>query len=495
LLIEEGSSKPCSYEARERVLVAHAPTLQGGSLVAIPARVLAYGWHSQNDIVTVAVKCSAAFDPVAAGVTRASWTTPALFDPRCDLVPSKRQCDVLVSGSSSVPPRPSGYGSGMRAAEIRIGDVLALRFFVDARTTGRVPLDPERVADERGVPGLQLGPANVGPPARLLHHDQRLEGFQCMPAAHRIALGDPVERVVLSGLLDTEDPLTIVLPETSPRVLVDPAWSSAQVQELNMYLDTITIAFDRAAIDLVWRGVYGGTVRSVDRLILGFGIEEQDEEEESYLQRWTPVLRELSRGQFYYAWELDDAVEGRAPPDLDHAHLTMAQLEGWEFPVAPTPQVTLEKYARVTAELGEGRDKRELVLAKHGFDEASWAIEERAWGTQLAVLPDGEDSQPRRYSELVIKCQDELAAPEEQKLGVADYAALAVKMERSEPAKVLSDARMSQGAYMRLERRIGTLAKADAAVQAELEREIAAAREREPFVKPEPPPIAKEALK
>lgn len=495
-----------AYEVRERVLVAHAPTStevdgladrsRPAPLALIPARVLVYEWHSELDYLTVAVKVSAAFDRHASGVARASWTAPAAFDARCDLVPMKNGCDVLLQGSAGVPPRPSGYSSGMRAAELRLADALSCRFFVDARYPGRVPLSAERVADLRGVFGVDLGPTNIGHPGRLLSPEVPIEKFQCRPADYRVPFDSPIARATLTGLLEADDPLVVVFPETSPRILIDPAWSK-DVVEGALYLDTITLDLDRAAFDFVWRSTFPGTMRGVDRLILGFGVDEREDEEESFLERWSPVLRELSRGSFYWAHELDDVMEGKDPPELDEPHALMARLEGWEFPVAPTPQIPLDRYARITVELGqiEGPNKRELVLAKHGFDEASWAIEERAWSTQFAELPDGEDSPARRFGELVVAIQDELETPEERELGVVDYARLSVKMERGEPAKVLAAANMSQGAFMRFERRIKRLVKSDERARKELADEVAAARAREPYVAPELSPIAQEALK
>lgn len=497
-----------SYEARERVLVAHAPTPAslghaGGAqqedrskptpLVMIPARVLVYGWHAELDYLTVAVKVSAAFDPNAAGVTRASWTTPAAFDARCDLAPMKDACDVVVQGSARVPPRPSGYGSGVRAAELRLAEALSCRFLIDARHPGRVALEPGRVADLGGVMGLQLGPTNLGHPGRLLHPETPLEAFQCRPADYRVPLDAEIARATLTGLLEPDDPLLVVFPEACPRVLVDPAWSK-EVVEAALYLDTLTLDLDRACFDFVWRSSFPGSLRGVDRLILGFGVEAPGQQQ-SYLERWSPVLRELSRGAFYWAHELDDVVEGRDPPPLDEPHALMARLEGWEFPVAPSPQIPLEQYAKISVELGEGRQKRELVLAKHGFDESSWAIEERAWSTQFAELPEGEDSPARRYGELIIQLQDELSGPEEEQLTVADYARLSVKLERGEPAKVLAEAGLSQGAFLRFERRIKQLVKHDEAAKRTLADEVAAARAREPYVAPGLSPLAEEALK
>lgn len=493
-----------SYERRERVLVAHAPSstsLDGQAgrstpapLVTIPARVLVYEWHSGLDYLTVAVKVSAAFDREAAGVARASWTSPAPFDARCDLVPMKNACDVILQGSAFVPPRPSGYGNGMRAAELRLADALSCRFFLDARYPGAAPLAAERVADLRGVFGVDLGPLNIGHPGRLLSPELPIEKFQCRPEGCRVAFDQQIARATLTGLLQTDDPLVVVFPETSPRILIDPAWSK-DVVEAALYLDTITLDLDRCAFDFVWRSTFPGSVRSVDRLILGFGIEDSRDEEESYLERWSPVLRELSRGSFYWAHELDDVMEGRDPPELDEPHALLARLEGWEFPLAPTPQIPLEKYARITVELGEARGKPDLVLAQHGFDQASWAIEERAWSTQFAQLPDGEDAPGRRFGELLVQIQDQLITPEERELGVVDYARLSVKMERGEPAKVLAEAKMSQGAFMRFERRIKQLVKSDASAQKQLADEVAAARAEEPYVAPELSPIAQEALK
>ncbi len=445
-----------------------------GELAFVPTRVLSFAWRARHEqFVTVAVKTSVSFvDGAEAGTVKGLWAEVPPFDPAIDLLPGKRACDVLLRGHAEIPPMPSGYSSGVRAAELMVGERSIARFLVDARRTGRIPLTPSSIG--RAGSGAELDLVPKKPPAlsRIVDGDFELDACQLVGPAQRVPLDEPVFAVTLSGLLEPNDPLTVTFPIITPRLLVDPAASYDEMTEAPLVLDTLLVDLDRRAIDLVWRTVVEGTLEGIDRLILGF-VPDLPEDPEA---RWSRVLRELPRGQFQLAYSAEDVTEGREPPELDEPTLEMARLETWEHPIGPTPQISLEKYARVTAELMEQRMTRELTLAKHALDERSFAIEERAWSSILATVPEQEPSPQTRFGELIIKFQDELAAPGEEELGLVEYAALAAKMETREPMKVLAEAKLSQPAFMRLERRVDAMIDADPSLEAELEREMARVR-------------------
>jgi hypothetical protein len=444
-----------------------------GELAFVPARVLAFGWRAQEEVVTVAVKTtvSFAFDELS-GTVKGLWTEVPPFEPEIDLIPGKRACDVIVRGHAEIPPMPSGYSSGARTAEIAVGSTSIARFLVDARRTGRIPLTPSSVGRAGSGAELDLVPKRPPDFSRVLDGSFELESCQLVGPSQRVPLDEPVSAVTLSGLLEPNDPLTVTLPILTPRLLVDHAASYEEMSEAPLVLDTLLVDLDRRALDLVWRTVIEGKLESIDRLILGF-VPDLPEDPEV---RWSRVLRELPRGRFQLAYSADDVRERREPPELDEPSLEMARLETWDHPIGPTPQISLEKYARVTADLMEQRMTRELTLAKYGLDERSFAIEERAWSSMFATIPDEEPSLTTRFGELIIKFQDELAGPGEADLGLAEYAGLAARMETREPMKVLADAKLSQPAFMRLERRVDAMIEADPKLASELEEEMARVR-------------------
>jgi hypothetical protein len=476
-------------EETERAIVAHAPYLVEGAVVHVPARVLAFEWFAEFPLVTVCVKTSASFAAaLAEGPAEhapALWCEPAPWDPRCDLVPGRGACDVHVVGAAEVPPRPSGYGQGLRSAEVKVADKLTLAFQVDARRPGRVPLGPETVLDAGGVPGIELGPIPVPDRGLVLDRQMSFAVFQAAPEGRRVAVEDVIDHLVLSGLLPYDDAIVVDLPALAPRVLIDPASEHEDAEELALVLDSITVDLDRRAVDMTWRGVIQLRLREIDRIILGFGPDLPGSPEE----RWYPALRELPRGKFYWAWGLEDAREGREPPPLGEGRQEMAELEAWSFPVGPTPQVDMEIYARVTTELLEARSPRPVTLAKYGLDEKSFAIEERAWADVFARVPDGDESLLSEFGRLVAEFQDELAHPEELERTPKDYAVLLAHMEKRDPAKVLAEAKMTQPVFMRLERRMAALADADPNVRAEIERELELALAQVPDDEGLPPEV------
>lgn len=491
---------------QERVLLGIAPVaLPDATIGFVDARVMAFEWSADGPFVTVAIKTSASFahEPLS-GEVPAYWVQPPVFDPAVDVAPARRACDVHVCGSADIPQLPSGYAGGRRALQVSFGPALTLSCSLDARHTGRVKLGPETLVDAGGVAGFDLGPRR-GP-----RRDPReggaleLEAWQLAPQGRRIPFDEPIEEVQLSGFFAPPEPILIKLPVLTPRLLVDPRGAGGELTEQPAVLDTLTIDLDRLAVDMVWRSVFRGRLRELDRLIVGFGPDLPEPLEE----RWNRLLAELPRGRFSLTYALADVDAGSEPPALDDAALAMARLSAWESPRGPTPTISLEKYADVTAELLEGRDERKLVLAKHQLDEDSFAIEEKAWASLLSEVPEEEPSLASELGGLIIEAQNKLAHPAEASLGIKEYALLYAHMEVRDPSKVLAshplldlgDGRgprpLSQAAFMRLERRVDDLIEEIPARQQELDEEIARVRATlsEGFVEPDYPEEVKKAL-
>lgn len=489
----------------KRVLVAIAPVvLPEGDLGFIDARVLALEWSADAQYVSLVIKTSASFahEPLS-GRLPAFWVEPPRFDAG-DVVPAKRACDVHVVGSLRILPLPSGYTGTQRGLRLTVGDALDLRAFLDARHSGAVPLVPGLLVDAGGAPGFTLGPSAPPDRARAFSGELELEACQLAPPSRRIPFDEPIDSIELEGFFEAPEPIELSLPVLTPRVLVDRRGAGSELTEEPTVLDTLTVDLDRRAVDMVWRCVFRGRLDEVGRVVLGFGLDVPEETE----ARWIKVLAELPRGRFSLSTTMEDVDAGIDPPELDEPALAMAKLEAWESPMGPTPTITLEEYAAVTAELLEGRDSRALVLAKHRLDEESFAIEEKAWASQLSEVPEEEPSLASELGALIIEAQDALAHPAEDALGLPEYAMLMAHMERREPMRVLAAhplldygdggprRPLSQAAFMRLERTIDRLLEEEPSRHSELEQEIArvAATLTETMIEQDYPQEVKDAL-
>jgi hypothetical protein len=454
--------------------------LPEGDLGYVDARVLALEWSADALYVSLVIKTSASFDhdPLS-GRVPAFWVAPPKLDA-ADVVPAKRACDVNVVGSLRILPLPSGYTGAQRGLRLTVGDALDIRAFLDARHSGAVPLVPGLLVDAGGAPGFTLGPSAPPDRARALSGELELEACQLAPPSRRVPFDEPIDSMELEGFFEAPEPVEIALPVLTPRVLVDRRGTGSELTEEPTVLDTLTVDLDRRAVDMVWRCVFRGRLDGIGRVILGFGLDLPEEAE----ARWIKLLAELPRGRFSLSYAVEDVDAGVDPPELDEPSLAMAKLEAWESPMGPTPTISLEAYAAVTAELLEGRDTRVMVLAKHGLDEERFAIEEKAWASQLSEVPEEEPSLASELGVLIIEAQDALAHPAEDALGIPEYALLYAHMERREPTRVLAehmlldlgDGRpkrpLSQAAFMRLERKVDRLLEEDPGRQAELDREI-----------------------
>jgi hypothetical protein len=477
-------------EETERAIVAHAPYLVEGAVVHVPARVLAFEWFAEFPLVTVCVKTSASFAAaLAEGPAEhapALWCEPAPWDPRCDLVPGRGACDVHVVGAAEVPPRPSGYGQGLRSAEVKVADKLTLAFQVDARRPGRVPLGPETVLDAGGVPGIELGPIPVPDRGLVLDRQMSFAVFQAAPEGRRVAVEDVIDHLVLSGLLPYDDAIVVDLPALAPRVLIDPASEHEDAEELALVLDSITVDLDRRAVDMTWRGVIQLRLREIDPHHPGLRSRPAG------LPRGALVPR--AEGAAAREVLLGVGPRGRArgarAPAARRGTAGDGRARSLELPRRADPpgrHGDLRPASPPSCSRREARGRSPSPST--ALDEKSFAIEERAWADVFARVPDGDESLLSEFGRLVAEFQDELAHPEELERTPKDYAVLLAHMEKRDPAKVLAEAKMTQPVFMRLERRMAALADADPNVRAEIERELELALAQVPDDEGLPPEV------
>lgn len=238
-----------------------------------------------------------------------------------------------------------------------------------------------------------------------------------------------------------------------------------------MFLDGIAFDADSGAVDVTWRGLVETSPRphrDVDRIVVGWAPPGRWAEDPK--GTWADCLRELPRGRFLWAIERRDLRLGQEPPPLSSEELTMARYETWGHPDAAEPDLPPEEAAAVAAELTEGRWPRAEVLARHGLDEYAWGVEERAWTQRLAAVHDDPGGLNADFAAALRRASEALATPREATITLAEYVALAARLGRGDPRRLLAEAGLGVGGFIRVERRFRERAAADRSFAAELRR-------------------------
>lgn len=149
----------------------------------------------------------------------------------------------------------------------------------------------------------------------------------------------------------------------------------------------------------------------------------------------------------------------------------MARYRTWGHPNAAEPELPPEKAAVIAAELAEQRWPRQEVLARHGVDEYTWGIEERAWAQRLASVREDPSGGPSAdFARAYRRATEALATPREAQITPKEYVALEASMTRGDPKRALAEAGLGLAAFGRIDRRFRARAGEDKAFAAELER-------------------------
>jgi len=265
------------------------------------------------------------------------------------------------------------------------------------------------------------------------------------------------------------DALVVNVHDLAARAVVD--WTATTIPtDLELKLDTVLIDLDARVVDLAWRGFAIASPKprtAVDRVLVCFMTDSEAEKvkTDDPMERYRAGLRDLARGSFLYAWEREDAIAGTPPPPLPEEELAMARLDALATADSPSPTLTLAEHATVTAELleivgtagprrsNEEQQARAELLRKHGFDDFTWSIEEKAQADRLASVPgDADGGLHAEYSKLFVAAQEQVAPPGETLPSARDYAAIRTRLQVENPKDVLADAKISLGAWMRIER-------------------------------------------
>ncbi|MDI1434894.1 hypothetical protein [Polyangium sorediatum] len=475
-----------------RILVAESPVRPPGERHAkpLPCHVGVLPWTVDRNWLSVFVVATFRFDTSAAHrpiplepapprrlqAGPSAPGEPARID---DFVPLRLAVDLTLTGHVEIVPMPSGtLGPSVRPrlAEVGLGN-RRLPFMVHAGEPGRIPLRPPHTQTPHGRV-IDLGPEACHDGSK--HHFQHPEKFDLsVYQAGTPEIAYEVEEVTsihLAGLgPDPAAAWEIALPAYTPRALVD--YSSARVRrgDVQLFVDGVAIDLDRSTVDVTWRGLVETTDQphiDVDRIVIGWAPPKRWSEDAA--GAWDDVLRELPRGRFRFAAEHEDARKGEDPPALSQEELLMARYETWGHPNAAEPEMLPHEAAQVAAELAEQRWPRGEVLTKHGIDDSTWGIEERAWAQRLASVREEADGGPSAaYVKAYQRASEALATPREAEITPKEFVAIAAKMRREDPTQVLAKAGLGIAAFGRLERRFREKASEDKAFAAELARLVA----------------------
>ncbi|MBK8259158.1 MAG: DUF2169 domain-containing protein [Polyangiaceae bacterium] len=383
-----------------------------------------------------------------------------------DFVPLKRFADVLLTGHAYSTHPKTQFSAGFSFGQVQRGWMVT-----SAVPATRAPLVQNHIApDPDGTAVPPPGPT----PTRLLLEEYPMgfdfAEFNTGPDGQRvdeIALGT---QLTLKNLSARAPELTVRVPNITPALWVDT--SEERNVPLEVTCDTLWVDTDRELVVLVYRGLL--RIPSLDfdgvskiTLALGKNGNEPTLEE---------VERELAKGAFESAVELSDFDEETQIAPLEMSLFEQMKLLETNMP----PTLSLAAYAQITAELAEGKASRKEVLLPHGYSEITFLVEEKAWLSQIAdAAMKGNTDLAAQYGELFVAAQDSLAAPNEGQETLEAYVTLKVDVEDAiDPAKVLSDNKMTLAAWMRMDRRWTSRAMKDIALSEQIDRACAAYRAR-----------------
>jgi hypothetical protein len=331
-----------------------------------------------------------------------------------------------------------------------------LVFQPDATAPSGASLPVGLVREDALVPRVQLlvkatfgfAPAEEGGPppteATLLAAQEAI-AFKARRRQPSDAESAPDALIVpADAAVDVEGGHTVRLPGIEPRLFLEGGGRAARPVALRC--DSLWIDDERARLVAVWRGrveVKHLRAREIERITLR-------------LERAAAPLSTAHRprqGCYSFAVEADDESSG--PRDqVEEARLSMALLREAATGTGE-PQIPLETFAALSAELGEKRESPAEILRRHGIHPLDFRVEEQAWLGKIgeaASAGDGELS--AAYGAAFLAAQDRLGRPEEARFSLADYIEIRARLEGGQhPGPVLREHAMTLPEWMRLDRR------------------------------------------
>lgn len=394
-----------------------------------------------------------------------------------DFVPRKPGVDLLISGSArSLRPTERMEasvvveGARRRGVEGPAGYRRDLWILATSPAV-QAPLGPDNVLEADGrTRAAPLGRVHITVPLpdRRVgpwrhEHDFDFGVYQVASPAQQLEPLPEGARLGLRGAFARGEDRTIALP-VAPALFLDRGFGEGRRVELRC--DTIDVDLDGERLISVHRGEIAwddAELLDVDRIVARPAARPEEGLAE--------IRRGVPRAHFVLAEEL-----GREPEEVDEERLRAAAFEAME--IAGEPRLSVREYAAISAALAEGRPPRSEVLVRHGHTEESWAVEERAQGEAMAQGAwNGDVSLAAEFGEAFVAAQDALAQPEEEAWTIAQHARLLVALERTDDVNAtLAEHGLTNGAYLRVDRRILARVERDRAAREELEAAMDAAR-------------------
>lgn len=387
-----------------------------------------------------------------------------------DVVPRKSALDVVLTGVAHARGPDSHIHGALRLATVRPppeGQApwgLSRSFVVAASTPSTaIPLTTSYLSPSEGSQAERLGPERTDADPKTPGSSFDPRAYAVAPPAQQLAwLPDDALSLHLEGLSPGGHPFALELPALTVRVtLIAALWGD---HELPMRCDTLAIDTEARRVTLTYRGDVevnqdGREIRRIIASVERRGDERADPDRLAFLQR----------GTIAFAAEPED-LEPDAPPIPDeHPRLTAARYATWRSK-APPPKLVLDDYTRIAVELTEKREERAVVLARYGFDEDRWTIEERGWLEAMARdALQGDVRLAALHAERFAAIQQELAE-DVVPIDVATYARTRAALELGdEPSVALAELNLSVPAWLRIDDDMQVRAAADPALAAELD--------------------------
>lgn len=436
-----------------RVVVCQADGRRHKGAVRQPLSVGLVRWRGQGVHTAAIAKMTLRWKggecvlsaPTVVGPAMESELAPGELSHPSDFVFPKPRCDVLVVGHAYAPS-PSVNIAGA----FSVGGLLRVFTARAAVAEAMIPLTTAHL--DRGT---RLGPRRIERESSrdVLSAFDR-ERLQSAEEASRLDALAADAAIELTALSVRERQLGFALPGLVPRLFLERG--IGDYVEIALVCDTLLVDTDYEQLDLTFRGLVPEALGRADRMIAVVDDVRAPRPIDEH-------LRYLPRGTVSFAIE-EDATD---PGDVDE--LEMARYEVMQH--AAPPELSLDEFARISAELGEQREPRADVLDRYDLDERRWTIEERAWSDVLARdTGHGDGRLAVELGERTAVHQAALAGPDEPR-PVEYYAAARARILGGEPPnEVLAGAGISPGEWMRLERHWLERAERDPAIASVLRR-------------------------
>jgi hypothetical protein len=254
---------------------------------------------------------------------------------------------------------------------------------------------------------------------------------------------------------------SIQLPGLAPRVL----WVDDDLEQG----DPVALACDGAWPDghrvvMRWRGRLASPRMARDWLLLSLEVDAAPRELSARLS---------DRGRM----RISVLTDGDEADDAERAALSMARATLAEH---AQPTLSVEAFARISAELTEGSEPSPVTLERHGLDADDWLIEERAWLTRLGdEALAGDVASAVAFGDAFVAAQDARGEPAQLDEQLDSYVAMRAHLDLSDdPSTTLRQHGVALSQWMRLDRHWSRKMNLDQELSTHIEARVDSERRR-----------------